>query len=366
MRGERIEALAVMFAIGVGSGALLCSFCPSPWAPSAAVSAFFFIFSITTMATRPRDIRLILGLYLAAGMFCFCTANMGKLWSEGTMDPLTSAATSSAEWIKGVIDKIPYRDAQTGGLVKALITGDRSGISSETTAVFRESGASHILALSGMHLGIIYMVLLWIMVPLGNTPAARRVRCFATIAATLFYSIATGFSPSITRAFLFIAINEVLKLCGRKKSPARVFCIALFVQLAINPLVISSVGFQLSYLAMCGITLLYPRLYDWYPHEKMHNGKTVLDLPGKIWQAAALSISCQAFTAPLVWIRFHSFPTYFLLTNLLAMPVTSVVMILSVLTITLSAMGVCPGFLVVADEKTVSALRWVLTVISGM
>lgn len=366
MRGERIEALSVMYAFGVASGAALCAVFPGPWTPVSAVSAGFFLFLLMTMATRPRDIRLILGIYLAAGMFCFCTANAGKLWSEGTMDPLTEAATSSAEAAKGVIDAIPYNDPQTNALVKALITGDRSGISRGTTAVFRESGASHILALSGMHLGIIYMVLLWIMVPLGNAPAARKVRCFATIAVTLFYSVATGFSPSITRAFLFIAINEILKLTGRKKGPVRVFCIALFMQLVMDPLVISSVGFQLSYLAMCGITLLYPRLFAWYPHDRMRNGKTVLDLPGKIWQGAALSISCQVFTAPLVWIRFHSFPTYFLMTNLLAMPITSVVMILSVLTVTLSAMGCCPDLLVAADERTVSALRWVLTVISEM
>ncbi len=366
MRGERIEALAVMFAIGVASGAAVCAVFPGPWTRTSAVSAVLFLYLFLTMATRPRDIRLILGIYLAAGMFCFCTANAGKVRGEGTMDPLTSAASSSAEMVKGVIDGIPYKDPQTNALVKALITGDRSGISQETSATFRESGASHILALSGMHLGIIYMILLWIMVPIGNSPAVRKLRCLVMISVTFFYLLATGSSPSTTRAFLFIALNEIHGLSGRKKSPARVLCVALFIQLAINPLVIESVGFQLSYLAMCGIILLYPRLNAWYPHGMKRNGKTVTDLPGKIWQGAALSISCQVFTAPLVWIRFHSFPTYFLMTNLLAMPITSVVMMLSILAVVLSAIGCCPELILAADEKTVSALRWVLTVISEM
>ena len=353
MRGERIEALALMYAIGVALGAFLCASFPTPWHLSSAFAAILSIFLYLTMATRPRDLRPILGLYLAGGAFCFLTAHMGTVWSAGTMDPVTSAATSSADWIKQVIDGIPYRREETAGLVKALITGDRSGISRGTTEIFRSSGASHILALSGMHLGILYMLLLWTMVPLGNTPASKTVRCSATIAVTFFYSLATGFSPSIARAFLFIAINEIMKLCGRRKSPVRVLATALFIQLALNPLVISSVGFQLSYLAMCGITLLHPRLSAWYPHSW-------------IWQGASLSISCQIFTAPLVWIRFHSFPAYFLMTNLLAMPVTSAVMILSVLTTFLSAIGICPELLVIADEKTVSALVWILTVISEM
>lgn len=79
-----------------------------------------------------------------------------------------------------------------------------------------------------------------------------------------------------------------------------------------------------------------------------------------------LSISCQAFTAPIVWHYFRTFPKYFILTNLLALPLTSAVMVLSVTTIALSFLGICPGLLTVLNDHAVQALVFCLKVISGL
>ena len=81
---------------------------------------------------------------------------------------------------------------------------------------------------------------------------------------------------------------------------------------------------------------------------------------------AALSISCQVFTAPLAWLRFHSFPTYFLLTNLLALPLTGALMGTSLLTLGLEAIGLCPPLLLTATDFLARLLLWILTVISSM
>lgn len=366
MRGERIEVLSALFAAGTASGALLCSTLPLTWLPSCVLSAFFPLLALSAAGSRSRDIRMIMAIYLAGGFFCYLAAYCSSAWETGTMNPISSAAGTFASHLKDRIAGIPYEDSGTAALVTALLTGDRTGISRETGRIFRESGASHILALSGMHLGIIYMLLSWTMVPLGNSPASRKVRSCAIIAITFFYSLATGMSPSITRAFLFVAISETAAICGRRTKPSRVFCAALFLQLAIDPEAIASTGFQLSYLAMCGIILLFPRLEAWYPHERGMKTAERFDFPRRVWQASALGISCQVFTAPLVWLKFHSFPTYFLMTNLLAMPVTTAVMVLSIATVMLSSAGMCPGFLVAANEKTVSILIRILTVISEM
>ncbi len=370
---EKFELLSVGFAAGAASGALLCSIpgiASVIWPAASAVSASLFLALFMSMVPRLRGYPLIFGIYVLAGAFCFLSSEISGVWESGSMDPITAAASGSATKLKGVIDAIPYKESNTGALVKALLTGDRSSISRDLSGIFRSSGASHILALSGMHLGVIYAILLWAMLPLGNSPHARRFKCAAVIGITLFYSIATGFSPSIARAFLFITLNEIQKLLGRKAKGSRVFCTALFIQLAANPGIIRSVSFQLSYLAMFGIIFLFPVLNSWYPDDSGKKHRLTLrekaDIPRRIWQGAALSISCQIFTAPLAWIRFHSFPAYFLLTNLIAMPLTSAAMILSVAATALTAIGICPGFLVAINEKTVSTLIRALTIISQL
>ena len=90
------------------------------------------------------------------------------------------------------------------------------------------------------------------------------------------------------------------------------------------------------------------------------------NLPRRLWDMMALSVSCQVFTAPLVWFRFHSFPKYFLITNLIALPLTSAVMVLSVTTIALSLLGICPYFLIDLDDRAVGLLVRCLEIISSM
>ena len=85
-----------------------------------------------------------------------------------------------------------------------------------------------------------------------------------------------------------------------------------------------------------------------------------------MWESASLSISCQVFTSPLAWHYFKSFPEYFLLTNLIALPLTSAIMALSIATIALSALGICPVLLVQANDKAIQAIIYCLTVISEM
>ncbi|MBR5076694.1 MAG: ComEC/Rec2 family competence protein, partial [Bacteroidales bacterium] len=151
----------------------------------------------------------------------------------------------------------------------------------------------------------------------GRSRAATLLRSLLSVVAAAFYLAMTGASPSLVRAFLFIVFNELSRLLpGRRRRPLNVFCAALTVQLAASPTVVRSLGFQLSYLAMLGICVLFPRLEAWYPQGSRR------DPVRRIWSAVALTLSCQVFTAPLVWIRFRSFPKFFLLTNLIALPLT--------------------------------------------
>ncbi len=380
MVGARdIVWISVPFAAGVGAGAFLCPMLPPP-AHYLLADCLLLTITLTTILAshlhfgkhcdrqnRAAGSRrgMFSGIFLLAGIFCTLCHSLSVGIPEYGGGPVASAAAKAVGSLRDTIDAIPYPSATTAPLVKALLTGDRSDLTKEITGIFRDSGASHILALSGLHLGVLYLLLARLTAPLGNSLAARRLRYSLIIASALFYAVMTGGSPSIVRAFLFIAINETARLLGRKRDPVRVLLAALTIQLALRPDVIASVGFQLSYAAMAGIFLLYPTLERIYPASD--GGRwSGLNPFRKIWNAAMLSISCQAFTAPIVWHYFRTFPKYFILTNLLALPLTSAVMVLSVTTIALSFLGICPGLLTVLNDHAVQTLVFCLKVISGL
>lgn len=270
------------------------------------------------------------------------------------------------------IESIPFQTPETGALMKALLTGDRSSLSPTVTEAFRASGASHVLALSGLHLGIIYMVLSKTMAIFGNGIYARRVRSCMLIIFCGFYTLATGAGSSIVRAFLFILLSEIARLSGRYRSLTQILLASLLLQLIFSPLSALSVGFQLSYAAMAGIAFIFPWLKGLWPEDDSASspmtacGRKIVNIAKWIWTSAALSISCQLTTGPLVYIYFGSLPKYFLLTNLLALPLTGILIPSAVLTIFLSAIGCCPELVTQATESLANLLIWILSVISTL
>ena len=362
-----IAGVGIPFAAGVAAGAFLAA-----RLASVPVQLPFLLALILPLASiftyrqadslHPRRGAFAM-LFLLAGVFCSINASISSgIHIPGGM--LTRLAASQGERLRSLIDSISFPSRTTAPLVKALLTGDRGDLPKEVKEVFRASGASHILALSGLHLGILYLILSRLTSPLGNSPLARMARYALNICAAGFYTMMTGAAPSIVRAFLFITIGETARLTGRSRGGSGTLLSALTIQLALKPDVISSLGFQLSYLAIAGIVVIYPRLEKLYPKADGLRGK--MDPMRRIWESAVLSISCQAFTAPVVWYRFHTFPKYFIITNLTALPLTSAVMVLSVATIALSGLGICPEPLLVLDDKAVQLLIRCLEIISSL
>ncbi len=356
-----MAALAIPFAAGSAAGTFAARL-PGPvsWVlPGALLGAVAALLPLLRSVRRPAPGYGL--LFFLMGAFCQCSCALLPV-----LPPCPPALPERAcAALKRLIASVPWPHPRSAALVQALMTGDRSGLDRETMAAFRSSGASHILALSGLHLGLIYLIIRRLFSLFGNTPAARKGRCIATLAACGFYTLMTGAGPSVVRAFLYVCVSEVATVAtDRRKDPARILLAALTIQLALRPGVISGVGFQLSYLAMLGITLLLPRLQAWYPAPRTRLEKA--DPMRKVWNAAAMTLSCQVFTAPLAWLRFHTFPKYFLLTNLLSLPLSGAVMTVSAATLALSAAGLCPHFLVQAGDALIQALLFVLETISSM
>lgn len=345
-----IVSISLPFASGVCAAALA----RQPFTCALACSAAAAVLICLCVISRRRCSAQIMLLYFFLGAFC---------WSSQTLmnRPPVSFGTGPVDAFSKLLDSIPVRGEHSGAIIKALLTGRRSGLPRETVAAFRKSGASHILALSGLHLGVIYACIVKILRPLGNSRPVRLLRSTVTIALCGFYAAATGASPSIVRAFLFIVINECGRsLSGRIHSPLGTLCAALTIHLALNPASISSAGFQLSYLALLGITLIYPKLESWYP------GTSRADPLRYIWKCAALSLSCQLFTAPAAWWHFRSFPLYFMITNLIALPLTELIIISSLAATVLQVTAGCPQALADAVGKLAEILEFCLETIASI
>lgn len=307
---------------------------------------------------RPQALPYYLTFFLA-GMFCYC--------SSGLVPHNMFKSPFGTGFLTDMIEGAGFPHKSTTGLMEALLTGDRSGLDKEITASFRQSGASHILALSGLHLGVIYALVSACLSALGNSPFIRRARAITVILISGAYALMTGAGPSIMRAFLFICINEIAALHpDRRKDNLQVLWTALTIQLVANPSVITSAGFQLSYLAVLGIHLCYPVLRDFYPGAGAHGIRSKLNPVRLIWNSAAMSLSCQLFTAPLAYVLFGTFPKYFLLTNLIALPLTELLISGGLTCVLLEGAGLCPWVLVEFVDRTAGVLTDALGIIARM
>ena len=347
IRGVGIVGISLVFTCGVAAGGL----CPQSalWGASFCLSACF------AACLRWKSSALVFALVFFTGV----TASILSAVPSFSFPPSGFIYSASCA-LRGHIRSMPWQDPATAELITALMTGDRSGLPRELVGVFRDSGAAHVLALSGLHLGTIYILLSRSLLILGNSRPSKIVRSVVVVLACCFYVLVTGAPKSVVRAFLFIFIRESASILGRRTDPVRVLCSALTLQLVFDPPAVFNIGFQLSYLAMAGIVLVYPWLKSFFPQ-----GKDRVDLNPfrRLWNVFSLTLSCQALAGPLVWLRFGVFPRYFLLTNLLAMPLSTVLITLSAMTIGADALGISPDIMIVLTEKVAGLLVGVLRII---
>ncbi len=367
---RRIEHFALPFLLGTAAASSSSAFlCANPAAASAvalsaALALLCDIFLIYRHGARDLPLPLLWGaVFLCAFV---CVIRCGACAPYGGDRPLTGGRLAGllagiGEKFKEVIDSLPFDDGQNNALVKALLTGDRSGLSRETAASFRDSGAAHILALSGLHLGIIYGVTAKAVRILGNSPSAAKIKSVLIILTTGAYCIMVGSGPSISRAFLFILIRESAALAGRTGDLRTTLCSSFVLQICIDAEAVRSVSFQLSYLAIAGIAYIHPFLKNMYPPGGPRRSPLRW-----IWDSASLSIACQTATGPLAWARFGTFPVYFIITNLISLPLTGILIPSAILTSLLQAAGCCPTLAVKLTALLADTLRESLKIIAGM
>lgn len=227
-------------------------------------------------------------------------------------------------------------DSSAYGVAAALVLGLRDQVDDDLTDAYARSGTIHILAVSGLHVGAIYLLLVFITAFIPKKKWFLVARLLLFILGLWFYALLTGLSPSVVRAtvmFSFIAIGDAM---GRKTNLFNSLVGAALLTLCIDPKAIFTVGFQLSYLAVAGIGLLYA------PIHNLLSPKTWA--LRKVWQLLCVSFAAQLATFPLAVYYFHQFPNYFLLSNLLIVPLGMVGVYLGLLLFVVSPVPVLASF----------------------
>lgn len=245
-----------------------------------------------------------------------------------------------------------------GAILSAIAIGDRSRIDRSLKTDFKKSGAMHLIALSGLHIGVLYLFITLTLGILGNSPPAKHLRKAITLALLWSYATISGMSSSILRAVIMITVYETGELLGSRRDLIRSLAISALITTLANPDAPFQIGFQLSYGAMAGIGIIYPRL-----KSILACRSRILE---KIWNTVAMSLSCQAATAPLVWLYFGTFPRYFLITNFVAIPLTSAAIYLTPLALITKNLPVAGDFLATALHWTLTLLRTVIGIIAGL
>lgn len=219
-------------------------------------------------------------------------------------------------------------DDHSQQVMQALILGDKSTLDPELRKQYANAGVVHILAVSGLHVGIIYLLISLIFkYTLGGR--GWRLQALVTLCALWLYALLTGLSPSVWRAATMFSLLSIAQQTGRITNIYHTLSASAFFLLILDTNLLFSPGFQLSYAAVFGIVRYQPIIASWWEPPKKW-----LEY---IWQLSSVSIAAQIFTLPFSLAYFGQFPTYFLLANLLILPLLSVIMISSIALLLLGA-----------------------------
>lgn len=240
---------------------------------------------------------------------------------------------------------------ETGGdalaVVAAMVLGDKSALTHDLKEIYSVTGASHVLALSGLHLGIIYTLLSLL---LGGRRKKQYFSLF-TIVGIWAYVFLVGIPVSVVRSALMLSLYALLSLAGRDRMSLNALAFSAVVMLMVNPISLFDVGFQLSFAAVLSIVVWMPLLMDVFPADYLLSHRAVRWL----WCMVAVSLAAQMGVAPLIAYYFGRFSPWFLLTNFVAIPAATLILWLAPLALLLPAM-VQPLLSVVAALNAVLTL----------
>lgn len=268
-------------------------------------------------------------------------------------------------------DKFQYRPSEIGVVIKskligllrtcelsqeafsigaALMLGYDDEIENDILQSFSHSGTLHILSVSGMHTGVLYAILIWVFSLIDKHERYKKTRCLVIISFLILFVLITGVSPSVLRAALMLALMVLGQTFYKKGNSYNTLLFSAFIILLYNPYLIIDVGFLLSYLAVFGILYLYPLLFNRFPVQQ-----PILKF---LWSSVLISFSATLFTLPISLFYFHQFPIWFVVSNIIIIPISTALLVLTILLVALYKLVFIKTMLVVLINSLTSLMLW--------
>ena len=245
-----------------------------------------------------------------------------------------------------------FKEVKTLGIAEALLIGYKNDLDKDLVQAYSNTGVVHIIAISGLHLGLIYMVLLWLFNCIPVVNKSNILKSISVVSCLWIFSLLTGASASVLRSAVMFTCIIIGRLFQKKSSIYNSLAASAFILLCYNPYFLWDVGFQLSYLAIIGIISL---------QKPIHHLLLVKSfLPKKIWEMTAITIAAQIVTFPICLFYFHQFPNLFLLTNLMAVPLSTIILFAEIGLVCFSWFSFLGKYLAIITEQLIILLNGVI------
>ena len=279
---------------------------------------------------RPRGEEDFFPRYLLCHGFAASTRIYGGKWKRcrlstarlGLAQRFTLSCRIMRDRLLSLASRTNLTD-DTRALLYAMTVGERSGLTASLRGDFSRSGVSHVLALSGLHFGMVYAVILFFLYPWRRRFTVRIL----FLVAIWLYAFFVGLSPSVLRSSLMLTAYSLLAIDYREHASVSILSFVALVLLLVNPMGLFDVGFQLSFASVLSILLFYPQFVRLLPERYIPTHP----LLGRMASVGFLSLAAQLGTAPLVAYHFGTFSVYFLLANYVVIPLVTVIVPLGIL-----------------------------------
>lgn len=242
-------------------------------------------------------------------------------------------------------------------IIEALLLGRKEDLTKEITEKYKNAGAMHILAISGLHIGILLMILNIILKPIEKIRQGKKAKLFLLLLFLWFFALLSGLSPSVVRSVLMFSILSVGIVTGRSSNLDHYLFVSLFLSLLIEPLFIFDIGFQLSYIALISIIGVGPVIKNlWTPKHKLLR---------YFWELFVVSLAAQLGILPLSLYYFHHFSAVFILSSLIIIPLLGLVLGGGYMMIFLDQINYLPKMYVGIYSKVIESMNGVIGLIGN-
>lgn len=241
--------------------------------------------------------------------------------------------TAVRAYVLSVLQK-NIRGADEKAIAEALIIGYRNNLDKDLVQAYSNTGVVHIIAISGLHLGIIFGMMQFFFRPFKKRIFRRLIAPAVTLSVIWMFAFVAGGAPSVLRAAVMFSIFTVAGLFSRRGNIFNTLACSAFLLLAFDPFALWDVGFQLSYAAVFSIVLLQRPIYNAILFTN--------PLIDAIWKLSSVTLAAQVFTTPIVMYHFHQIPTLFLIANLVAVPLAGIILMGEILLVVIGATAAAP------------------------